>query len=157
MYKFRTILFQQILQQRFLPLPNLEFVIKRTTTLSTRLLVLKLDLAKLTEYLLIKFQRGNFSMNISANQTANFTARLVNYFPLRIQIGPACNIILNPNITHLVIHAHDVTVPSNFTEVFENTCRGKCLAYRVKLLTRLFEYVSTPFTFPVKGQNYCDL
>jgi hypothetical protein len=156
-YKFRTILFQQILQQRFLPLPNLEFVIKRTTTLSTRLLVLKLDLAKLTEYLLIKFQRGNFSMNISANQTANFTARLVNYFPLRIQIGPACNIILNPNITHLVIHAHDVTVPSNFTEVFENTCRGKCFPYRVKLLTRLFEYVSTPFTFPVKGQNYCDL
>ena len=122
MYKFRTILFQQILQQRFLPLPNLEFVMmKRTTTLSTRLLVLKLDLAKLTEYRLIKFQRGNFSMNISANQMANFTARLVIYFLLKIQIGPACNIILNPNITHLVIHAHDVTVPSNFTVVFEDT------------------------------------
>lgn len=140
-------MFQQIFQNRFLPLPNQEIVMKRTTTLSTRLLVLKLDLAELTEYLLIKFQRGNFSMNISDNQTANFTARLVNYFLLRLQIGPACNIILNPNIIHLVIHAHDVTVPSNFTEVFENTWREKSLAYRVKSSTRLFEYVSTPFTF----------
>ena len=132
-------MFQHILQKRFLPLPNLEFVMmKRTTTLSTRLLVLKLDLAKLTEYRLIKFQRGNFSMNISANQMANFTARLVNYFLLRIQIGPACNIILNPNITHLVIHAHDVTVPSNFTEVFENTCRGKGLAYRSQIINSSF-------------------
>ena len=67
---------------------------------------------------------------------------------LRTQIGPACNIILNPNITHLVIHAHDVTVPSNFTVVFEDTWRGKCLAYRAKSSTRLFEYVSTtPFKF----------
>ena len=77
-------------------------------------------------------------MNISANRMANFTARLVNYFLLRIQIGPPCNIILNPNITHLVIHAHDVTVPSNFTQVFENTCRGKGLAYRSQIINSSF-------------------
>ena len=104
-------------------------------------------------------------MNISANRMANFTARLVNYFLLRIQIGPACNIILNPNITHLVIHAHDVTVPSNFTEVFENTCRGKGLAYRSQIISSSFwicKYTFYVFRFifhlrSVKGQNYCDL